>query len=544
MKTEYDYKSSGQNKFISGVFVLGASTVIVKIIGLLYKIPMLSLLGAEGMGYFNSSYEIYALLCIVSTSGLPTALSILIAQSSDISRERSLYQMALRVFLILGTVGSLLMLIFARSISLFIENENAYYSILAIAPALFCVCISSAVRGYFQGHGQMLPTALSQLIEAIGKLLLGILFANYAIKNGYPIAVTAAFAVCGLTLGTFISAIYLVVYKAYKGKKNKNISKYKQKIFASELLKIALPITLSSAAMGITRIIDMTLIMRRLQDIGYTQGSANEIYGAYTTMALPIFSLVPSLLSPISLALIPELSRAIENKSRESQSKIVEMSLRMTIFFAMPASLALVIYAGPVMSLLFSASQGLTSFVSPLLSVLSISVFFSCILTTTNAILQSYKQATKPIISMLVGCTLKIITEYILIGIPSVNIYGAPVSTLICDVAITIINLRFVYKYTHSNNTILSIYFKPFLSSILAVGCSLAGYYLAYTVTKSEAISFIVAVPLAIIVYFLISFISKSITEEDVRMLPMGDKINNIINKISFISNKDIEKED
>ena len=170
-------RRSHSSGFFSGVLVLSISTLVVKVIGLAYKIPMLSLLGAEGMGYFNSAYEIYALLCVISTAGLPTALSMLISSYKErnlYGNVRRVYKNALSVFLAFGIFGTALLIGLAPVISDIIENENVVYCIVAIAPALLCVCLSSAIRGYFQGFGNMLPTALSQLIEAVLKLVLGI----------------------------------------------------------------------------------------------------------------------------------------------------------------------------------------------------------------------------------------------------------------------------------------------------------------------------------------------------------------------------------
>ena len=172
--------------FMSGVLILSVSTLVVKIIGLAFKIPMLSFLGTEGMGYFNSAYEIYALLCVISTAGLPVALSMLVSQArarecaSDI---RKIYKSARALFLVMGILGSGLMLLFSKDIAISIGNPDSYLCILAIAPSLLFVCISSLIRGYCQGFENMFPTAISQLIEAISKLVFGIAFALFAISS-------------------------------------------------------------------------------------------------------------------------------------------------------------------------------------------------------------------------------------------------------------------------------------------------------------------------------------------------------------------------
>ena len=182
---------------MSGVLVLSISTFVVKVLGLAYKIPMMNILGAEGMGYFNSAYEIFALLCVIATAGLPVALSMMVSARfarRDLYSAKRVYKVALLMFLLFGAFGTILISVFSRSIAGYVENELAFASIIAISPALLFVCASSAVRGYYQGLGKMMPTAISQLIEVVCKLILGIAFAYYALNEGYGIPVASAYA--------------------------------------------------------------------------------------------------------------------------------------------------------------------------------------------------------------------------------------------------------------------------------------------------------------------------------------------------------------
>ena len=539
MRSDTTDKKSVASSFFSGVFILSISTVIVKVIGLIYKIPMLSYLGAEGMGYFNSAYEIYALLCVVSTAGLPTALSMLVSSyraSGKRYKIKRIYKNALFLFLIIGLLGTGMMIGFAGTISEFIKNQDAFLSIIAIAPALLFVCISSAVRGYFQGFSRMLPTAVSQLIEALGKLILGICFAYWALKRGFSIPIVAAFAILGISLGTLISAVYLVILKIKDGMtENKTeIDTVDKDASIKTLIKIAFPITLGSAVIGVTRIIDMTLIMRRLQDIGYTVQVANEIYGAYTTVAVPIFSLIPSLLAPISMALVPALSASIEKGTEKQRSEIVKNAVKLTVLFAIPSSFAIIMYARPIISLLFFNIGAELDYVCLLLSLLGSSILFSCMITTTNAILQSYRKVTKPIISMAIGALVKVISAYILIGIPEINVYGAPISTFLCDFTITVLNLRYVYRETSNKYIITKVYVKPLVASALSMLLSFAVYLFIYSKTMDIRLSFIIVVPVAVIAYLVLSFMIKSITPEEIEMLPMGDKLCKIVSKIKI----------
>ncbi len=537
-KQTKEYTRESEN-FMSGVLILSLSTVIVKIIGLAYKIPMIAYLGAEGMGYFNSAYEIYALLCVISTAGLPVALSMLISQSrqrNDWEGTGRIYRSALAIFLTLGTLGSLLMLFFAKRISVLIGNESAFLCILAIAPSLFFVCFSSAVRGYFQGFNKMLPTAVSQLIEALGKLIFGVWFAASALKRGMELPSVAAFAILGLSLGTFLSAVYLLLVKAAERRMGvqsrshgsvANGSVWKNDF--STLLRIAVPITLSSAVLSVTRLIDMALILHRLQDAGTSVAKANEIYGSYTTLAVPVFSLIPSLITPISLTLVPQMAAAIEKKSGESQAAIVDRSVRLTVLLAMPASMGIAVYATPILSILFADELDAIQIAAPLLSLLGVSILFSGLITTTNGILQSYRQTGKPILSMAVGAIVKTVTAYFLIGIPRIGVYGAPISTFLCNLTVTVLNFYYLGKCIPKSETaegMLCVYWKPLGAAFLSILASLTVYLpIRHSQWGSEALAFCTAFCAAAVAYSAFAVLFRIVTAEDLVLLPFGKRL-------------------
>ena len=439
--------------------------------------------------------------------------------------SRGIYRSAMRLFFFMGLAGSTLMFILARPICASIKNENALYCIIAISPALLFVCISSAVRGFFQGFGYMTPTAVSQLIEAVGKLVLGILFARYALTKGYDIPTVAAFAVAGLMLGTLVSALYLLIIKKSKsGFSAAGIEKNEGGV-AKTLLRIAFPITVGAAVLGITKIVDMTLIMRRLQDIGFSPTDANEIYGSYTTLAVRIFSLIPSLLTPISLALVPQLAAAVEKRSSEEQSEVVANSIRLTVLCAMPATLGISVYAREITSLLFPNEKEAITIAAPLLSILGASILFACLITTSNAVLQSYRKTVKPIVSTVIGASVKIVAAYIMIGIPGLGVYGAPISTFLCNLTITVLNIFFILKLVPKNESIAKIYLKPFFASALAILVSVAVYLPAFYLIGGVSIPLVLAILSAAAAYVVFALLFGIFTKSDALMLPKGEKL-------------------
>ena len=539
-KTNNIGEARGIGGFMSGVLVLSLSTILVKIIGLAVKIPLLRTLGAEGMGYFNSAVEIYALLCVISTAGLPVALSMLISESRERgnSKEvRRVYKGGLSLFLIIGAAGSAVMLLFSEQIANLIGNSGAKLCILAISPAVLLICFSSAVRGYFQGFENMTPTAISQLIEAIGKLLFGVGFGVIALKMGAELQVAAAMSVLGLTLGILLSSIYLTVVKLFDSYElTKGVtSGDTQRGVMGALLKIALPITVSSAILSLCRIIDMSLILHRLQEAGMSASDTNRIYGSYTTLAVPVFALVPSLITPISLSLVPRLSSAIERGDTELQAEVADRSQRLTVLLALPASMGIALYSTPILSLLFSGQDEAVALSAPLLSVLGISVVFSGMITTTNAILQSYRLTVKPIVSMAIGSAIKLILAFFLIGIPEIGVYGAPISTLACNIVITIINLYFLGQrlpVSAKNSGMWQTFMRPFGASVCAIALSYGAFLWGMYITQSDRISFLIALPVALASYCLFALLFGAVREEDMEDIPLWNIVRSVIDKI------------
>ncbi len=515
----------GGTSFYSGVFILSLSAVIVKIIGLVYKIPMLRLLGSEGIGYFNSAYEIYALLCIISTAGLPVAMSVMISKEREEEGSEKVFRTSMKLFLALGVLGTALMLVFSYPLARFLGSDKSFYSILAIAPTLFFICVTSAYRGYFQGLGNMMPTAVSQIIEALGKLLLGLLFASVALNAGLSGEKTAAFAVLGLLLGGAISSLYLMTAKRAKGKSvSINAKKVKfDRLITKELLSLAIPITLSAAVVSVTKMIDMTTILRRLQGIGYSSESAFSVYGSYTTLCLPLFSLAPALVSSVAMPILPKLSRAISDSDSTAQLETVNDGLRLTAIISMPISVGLALYSREILELLFRGESEAITLCAPLLTVLALSVSFSSMVTLGNAVLQAYGHPTVPLLSMCVGAIVKTVLAYLLIGNNSINILGAPISTFFCDLTINLISFTFICKYLPGELRIGKALVRPFVAAVLSISASKIAYG-AVRARLGERIEItLAAIAAAGIMYLALCLAIKAVDINEIRNL-MGRK--------------------
>lgn len=530
-----------KNIFLSGVVILTVSNVLVKAIGVMFKIPLVNTISDEGMGYFNSAYTIYTLFYMISTAGLPVAVSILISESmaqGNLRQAKKTFRVTQILFFIIGLFGMSAMLFGSKLFAKAIGNTPAYICIMAIAPTLFFICISSALRGYFQGHQNMFPTAISQIIEAAGKLGCGILLAIFAINRGYPLSKVAAFAVLGISISTAASMLYLLISKIFF-RPEKYLSceidntplVSTNKTIIKNLLKIAIPITISASLMSVTSLIDVGMIMRRLQSIGFSESEANSLYGNYTSLVVPMFNMPPVLIYPIAYSIVPFISAAMAKGDKKSASSAVSLSIKAAAIISMPCAFGLSALSKPILSLLFKDSTSVEK-AWPLLSVLAIAVFFVGLLAVTNAILQSLHKENLPIISIVAGAVIKIISGYILIG--RYGIIGTPISTLLCYIVIAIFNFIFVIRSTNTVPNFIKSFLKPLVSSIVCTSAALFVFYKLSGVI-SEKLSVLVSIGVAAVVYIVMILLLRSIDREEVNMLPMGDKIGKVLLKLHLI---------
>ena len=519
---------SRRNPFLSGVTALTLSTLVVKVIGLVYKIPMMHYLGAEGMGYFNSAYELYSLFFVIATAGLPVAVSILISENVARGRLRNvkkIYGASFAVFLAIGLAGALLLCLFSKQFAAAVGSPDASLAIATIAPTVFFVSVAAVVRGYFQGKQNMVPTAVSQVIEALGKLILGILLAAFAVKQGWPADKTAAVAVVGLVVGTAISMLYLLLSQALKrfredGTLTDATTEPSPKILR-RLFALAIPVTVSASLSSLTRVADMTLILRRMTDIGYDATVATAMFGSYSTLAVPIYHLPSSLIAGIAVSLVPTLTEAVESRDRLRADRLIADALRLCAFVAIPCSLGLSVFSRSILSMLFFEQAEAVALTAPLLSCLGLSVFSSCLVTVTGAVLQANRRMVEPIFSMAAGIVVKLISAYILIGTPSVGMMGAPISTLLCNLAAVGMNFYYIEKHDAFRGRIFGLFMRPTLSAGAAIAVAVA-VFLAVRPHFTESISFLGALACCAVVYFAAAIKLGVVGESDLALMPKG----------------------
>lgn len=522
-----------KQSFFGGAAVLAFGIVVVKIIGAVFKIPLRNILGEAGSADFSNAYNIYATFLTISTAGLPVALSKMVSESGALGRQnqaRRVFRVSFSVFLLLGVISFALMWWGNSFLAGLLHNPRAAYGIRALAPAVVCVGCLSAFRGYAQGCFHMTPTAVSQIIEALCKLLVGLGLALYLIKNGYPDYIAAAGAITGVTVGTVLSLCYMV----FEYFRNRDLSPAADTaddtpVILKRLLSIAIPITLSSSMVSIITLIDTSLVQGQLQNaLNLSLDESRSLYGNYSA-CMDLYNLPSSLMVALTASVIPAVSAALARKDRIHTNRVIGSSLRVTALIAFPMSFGLWALSEPIFHLFYPRYDAALG--GALLSTLSIASLFVCIMLITNSILQAYGKVNIPIATMLIGGIVKIVLNYNLVAVPSVNIHGAPVGTLVCFAITALLNLFFVSKYSEDKPHYLAIFAKPLLASFLMALCAKGVYAVLARIFVSDGSRLMMlvrvggAIGAAVVIYAILIIFLRVITADDLALLPKGNRL-------------------
>ena len=518
-----------KQSFLHGAALLALATAIVKVIGALYKIPLNAIIGTKGFAYFNTAYDIYSVLLMVSTAGLPVAMSRMISAASSLNNTRQMkriYRTAQSIFLALGLAGSLLMTVFCRQLAAFQEQPDAWAAIACLGPSALLVCLISAFRGFFQGQSNMMPTSVSQVLEALCKLVVGLGAAYFLLKFTGQIPLAAGGAILGVTSGCMVATIYLfsLFRKAYKsldeGDPSQEVLGYGAT--AKQLLSIAIPITIGSAGLQIITMMEVKVYMSQILNLGFTQDAADSMKGVYN---MPC-----AFITPITVSAIPAITSALTLGQHNQVRATEESASRITALISMPCAFGLAVLAKPVMALLGGYTGADLELATKLMSVLGICIIFNSTVMLTNAIMQAHGHVNLPVVNMFVGGGLKLVIIYILTGNMDINIAGVPVGTVCCYICITTLNLFAMNRCITEPPHMIRNMLKPLASAGLMSAAVLGCYWLlgrVFTLGSTLGKLVLCAVPICVgvVVYVAAVVLLKAITKEDCMLLPKGEKI-------------------
>lgn len=518
-----------------GAIILLIANILVKVIGAVFKIPLTYILGEEGMGYFSTSYQVYTWMFIVATAGIPVAISRMISESytrGRLNEVKNIFSVSIRLLVTIGIAGFAVLYFGADFFAnVLLKNPGSAPGIRAIAPAMLFVSLMSAYRGYFQGHQNMVPTALSEILEAIGKLVIGFGAAYLLIPKGTQMS--AAGAVLGVSCGGLMGFVILfIIYRRIWARPQKingtSLESRSKNDILKTLVKIAIPITIGASVFSLTSLIDTAMIMRRLQAGGFMQKEANALWGSYSGYAFPLFNLPPTLINAITVSIVPAIASAYAVGDMKTASHTTTKSIKITVLFSLPCAVGMALLANPILALVYNNTNATST-----LSILAVAIVFVSLVLVTNAILQSTGNELIPVINMVIGGVAKVIINYFLVANPEININGAPIGTTACYVIILILNIIAIKTKLKVKLPFGELVAKPVVAA-LAMGIVL--YFAAPVFAKGGRLVG-AAAPIAIgaALYLVMLIAVKGISEDDIALLPKADMLTKMCKKLKLI---------
>lgn len=535
---------SGQN-FITGAAILAVAGVLVKVISACFKIPITNLVGAQAMSYFNTAYTVYNLLINISSVGLSVAVAKCISEYVALGQYRdvkSVTKAANVTLVMVGLVCSILFFVFAQDIAVWLNNPMAAPACRVMSPAILLVTVLSVYKGYAQGYSNMVPSAVSNIIEVLSKLIFGLGGAYVMMQMGYEMPLVMAGAVGGVTFGALLSMIYLMLAKRVYQRKVDRIYPITELTppptrFQSVLKKfiwIAIPVTVGSLTSNLASTIDLAIVMRRLTEIpGVTIDGANTLYGAYSSMSQTVFNMPSTIIISIGVSVLPAISAAFALRQRDRLNNTINTAIKLCTLVAMPCAFGMAVLAKPILELLYSSASDIAIAWKPL-AYLGVAFFFMCCAAVCTPLLQAVGKAMIPVVNILIASVVKIVCNYILVAIPEIGIDGAAISNIVLYVVLFALNFISLRRITKTRADIKSVYIKPLLGGILCGAVALGGYTVL-SKAVSDSIATIAAIGLAAVAYVGFILFSKTIKREDIEFLPKAKKIEKILEKRNWI---------
>ena len=529
--------------FIKGAAILGAAGVICKVIGAIYRIPLTNLIGAEAMGIYSKAYMIYSLLLVLTTSGIPAAVSKLVAEyaaAGDYRNARRTFKLTRNLLFSIGGACALIMLLLSDIIARSLGISEGGMVILCIAPSLLLTAVS-AYRGYFQGLQNMTPTALSQIIGQLAKLIAGLSLAALLMPKGPVYA--ASGALLGVSLSEALSLIYMAV--AYRRGarralpvKSGSLAGKSNKELLRSLLMLAVPLTVGGAIMPLINTLDAYLVTWCLKLCNYSETQINSMYGVLSGMVVPLANMPTALSLALSASLVPAISRARAKKNGREISRTASLGLKTALLISLPACVGLILLARPVLELLYSTSgadqtavqitvQTLHSpyhFVFMQMDLAQSLLMIMCpamlLLTSVQAMTGALQGAGKiyiPIKNLLIGGGVKLIFSAVLISIPAVNILGAPLGTLACYLTAFILDYLQLRRRLRAGVDVNFLLKPLFASAVMAL--VLYAFKLIMGASLIRPLAAAASVMIGAAVYLGILFITKPFSPRELALI-------------------------
>ncbi len=533
--------------FIKQAAILAAASLLVRFLGFVYRLPLTNMIGDEGNAIYAGGYYIYTFLLILSSAGLPAAISKLVSERIALKQYRNahrVFQAALVISTTLGVFFAIVMGLSAHQLANLIGIEDSYYSLLTLCPTLVIVAIMSVFRGYFQGMHTMVPTAISQIIEqvfnAFFSVYLAWVFLSVNVPEGMEKNIPLASA--GGTMGTGVGALaglvvvifaYCLIrpYLLWRAQRCRQPYEESKRQLIGRVLQTAWPIIAGTAVFSITNLIDMGMVVNILQKTGFSITEAKALYGQLSGKFVTLTTLPVTISTAIATAALPSIAASVKLREKKQVRRKMALTYRISMIISVPAAVGISALGPQILAMLFpSASDG-----GMLLTVGGISIIFLALCQTSTGILQGIGHIKVPVVGAILGAITKVILNATLIRIPSINVLGAVLSTTGCYLVAAVFDVIMLSRKTGTRFDFIGSFLKPVIGSIAMAAGTLGSYHVFFALIGSNTIATLLAICVAIAVYGLVMLLIKGIVEEDLQAVPGGGKLIHILKRLRLL---------
>jgi len=524
-------KSTAGNLAVQGG-ILAAASLIVRLIGFFYRIPLVRMLGTEGMGYYSSAFTVYSYLLVLSSYALPSALSKIISKKIALKRYKEAHQIfkaALFLGLLLGLVTSSILYFGAGTIASLIGNEGSAIGFKALAPSMMLFTFLAVFRGYFQGHNTMVPTALSQIIEQIFNAAFSLGLAAIMLKESLQMG--AAGGTLGTAFGVFAGlSMMLVIYYFYRPTIHKRLKLDQTSSALPSVLTswqiiymTAIPMMIGSSIYNLSNMVDMVMFQRGLLYLGYKPEVVSNMYGLLESKYRLILTLPISIASALAAASIPSITASMARKEVGMVKKKATMAIKTVLMISIPSAFGLGFMAKPILWMLFGTDNLETA--ALLMQIGAVSVIFFSISGISIGILQGINKMYVPVRNAVIGVVVKIIGFALLIYVFDTGLVGAVAINVVFSMIVGSANFYSIQKEIKLNMNYKTAVILPLMAAGLMSGVALSVYWLMMLLSNHNTIATMVAIIFAGISYLLVLVKIGGLTEDDMKVLPMGTKL-------------------
>ena len=517
---------------MKGATILVIAGIVSKIFGAIFRIPLTNMIGAEGQAYYSAAYAVYNLLFVIATAGFPVAISRMVSSriaEGDFLNAHKSYKLAMKVSWALGIISFIVMFFGAGAIASAYKNPGAEASMKAISVALLFTPVVASMRGYYQGRQNMKPTGITEVIEQMMRVAVGLTLAYMFYKTNLQYA--AAGATFGASAGIIAALVAMaVIYARDKEPRSKLlegsvVKAETDKKRLKELFAFLIPITIGASVMPIMFNIDAGIIVRRLLATGWDPVMAKKLYGLMGGFCDPIINLPNIFIDAICISLMPAVTTAFTLNNKKDMDDHIKTGLKTMMIITYPCAIGLIVLAKPILTMLYYRKYDEALLAVPALQILALSIITLSIMRTLQSCLQGIGKMMLPVYNLFIGAIVKAVSSYILLGIPAVNINGAAIGSVLAYVTAGILNFRALKKYTNVSLDMKSIFFRPLVAALIMGAAAIVSYKLLFLITSSNAVSTLVSVMFAAAIYFVSAFLTGAVTKDEIELIPKGDLI-------------------